>query len=80
MQQNFAPHANYRADIRGSKGPMLVFVGGADELFLPDQFAKVFRAERQDVPVAILPGLGHSDMITKPLAIETVVQAVRQFD
>ncbi len=28
MQQNFAPHANYRADIRESKGPMLVFCRG----------------------------------------------------
>ncbi len=80
MQENFAPHENYRADIRNSQRPMLVFVGSADELFFPDRFANVFDSERPDVPVTILPGMTHSDMITKPLAIQTAVQAVRQFD
>jgi pimeloyl-ACP methyl ester carboxylesterase len=54
---------------------MLVFVGGADELFLPEKFGQVFGAERQDIPVTILPGMGHSDMITKPEAIHAVVNA-----
>jgi non-heme chloroperoxidase len=80
MQENFEPHENYRADIRNTRRPMLVFVGSADELLFPDQFAPVFHAERPDVPVTILPGMTHSDMITKPLAIQTTVQAVRQFD
>jgi non-heme chloroperoxidase len=80
MQENFEPHANYRADIRSSQRPMLVFVGSADELFFPDRFANVFHSERPDVPVTILPGMTHSDMITKPLAIQAPVQAVRQFD
>lgn len=80
MQENFEPHENYRADIRNSQRPMLVFVGGADELFYPEQFSNVFHSERPDVPVIIIPGMTHSDMITKPLPIQTVVQAVRQFD
>jgi non-heme chloroperoxidase len=80
MQENFQPHANYRADIRNSQRPMLVFVGSADELLFPDRFASVFHSERPDVPVTILPGMTHSDMITKPLAIQAAVQAVRQFD
>src|ERR1700728_1348225 len=80
MQENVEPHANYRADIRNRQRPMLVFVGNADELFFPDRFANVFDSERPDVPVTILPGMTHSDMITKPLGIQTAVQAVRQFD
>jgi alpha-beta hydrolase superfamily lysophospholipase len=78
LQDNFEPHADYRADIRKSQRPMQVFVGSADELFYPDRFAAVFHAERPEVPVTLLPGMTHSDMITKPLAIQTVVQAVRQ--
>lgn len=66
MNENFEPHANYRADIRSSTKPMLVFVGSADELFYPDRFASVFHAERPDVPVTILPGITHSGMITNP--------------
>lgn len=80
MQENFEPHANYRADIRNSQRPMLVFVGSADQLFYPDRFANVFDSERPGVPVTIIPGMTHSDMITKPLAIQTAVQAVRQFE
>ncbi len=80
MQENFEPHKDYRADIRKSQRPMLVFVGSADELFFPDRFAKVFDSERPDIPVTVLPGMTHSDMITKPLAIQAAVQAVRQFD
>ena len=45
MQDNFEPHANYKADIRKSQKPLAVFVGGADELFYPDRFATVFHAE-----------------------------------
>jgi pimeloyl-ACP methyl ester carboxylesterase len=80
LQDNFQPHADYRGDIRKSQRPMQVFVGGADELFYPDRFAAVFHSERPDVPVTILPGMTHSDMITKPLAIQTALQAVRQLD
>ncbi len=80
MQENFQPHKNYRADIRKSQRPMQVFVGSADELFYPERFADVFHSELPDVPVTIVPGMTHSDMITKPLAIQTAVQAVRQFD
>ena len=75
MQKSFAPHWDYKADIRAVPRPMLVFVGGADELFLPEKFGQVFGAERRDIPVTILPGMGHSDMITKPEAISATVKA-----
>lgn len=76
MQKNFEPHADYKADISRTPRPMEVLVGGSDELFLPEQFAKIFDAKRHDIPVTILPGMTHTDMITKPLAIQAVVQAV----
>ena len=77
MEQNFDPHDDYRSDIRHVSKPMRVFVGSRDELFLPDEFAKVFSAERKDIPVTILPGMTHSDMITKPMAIHAVVTAMQ---
>ena len=49
------------------------FVGGEDELFLPEKFAEVFGGVRSDIPVTIIPGMGHSDMITKAEAIAAVV-------
>ena len=34
-----------------------------------------FRSQRSDVPVSIIPGLGHSDMVTKPDSIRALVAA-----
>ena len=73
LQQNFQPQSDYRANIRAIKKPAQVFVGGQDELFLPEKFAEVFDGVRSDIPVTIVPGMGHSDMITKPEAIASVV-------
>jgi non-heme chloroperoxidase len=73
LEENFQPRSEYRADIRAIKKPAQVFVGGQDELFLPEQFAEVFDKVRSDIPVTIVPGMGHSDMITKPEPITAVV-------
>ncbi len=73
MEENFEPRADYKADIQAIKKPAQVFVGGRDELFLPEKFAEVFNHGRKDIPVTIVPGMGHSDMITKPEPISAVV-------
>ncbi len=73
LEENFQPHSNYSADIKSIKKPAQVFVGGQDELFLPEKFADVFGKLRSDIPVTIVPGMGHSDMITKPEPIALVV-------
>ena len=73
MEENFQPRSNYKADIEAIKKPAQVFVGGQDELFLPERFAEVFDKVRRDIPVTIIPGMGHSDMITKPEPITAIV-------
>jgi len=77
LEQNFAPHNDYLADIRAASKPMRVFVGSSDELFLPDQMQKIFHAQRPELNVEVLPGLGHSDMVTNPKAIDAVVNALQ---
>jgi non-heme chloroperoxidase len=72
LEENFQPRSNYRADIRAIRKPAQVLVGSQDELFLPEKFADVFDKERSDIPVTIIPGMGHSDMITNPAAITAV--------
>jgi pimeloyl-ACP methyl ester carboxylesterase len=73
MEENFGPHSNFRADIRAIGKPTHVFVGGRDELFLPEKFAEIFDAEHKEIPVTIVPGMGHSDMVTNREAIAAVV-------
>jgi len=78
LQQNFEPHDDYLADIRAVSRPMHIFVGGADELFIPEKMQEVFHSQRSDIPVTILPGLSHSDMVTSPEAIQAVVATFQQ--
>lgn len=78
LLQNFGPHKDFMADIRAVSRPVQVFVGQDDQLFLPGKFQEVFDAANENIPVTILPGLGHSDMVTSPEAIEAVVRTFQR--
>jgi non-heme chloroperoxidase len=75
LQKNFGAHDDYLADIRRAARPVEVFVGGADEVLDAQKLKTEFQSQRHDVPVFILPGFGHSDMVTRPDAIRTIVAA-----
>jgi alpha-beta hydrolase superfamily lysophospholipase len=77
MLRNFKPHDDYRADIRAVCRPMKVFVGAADKLFVAEKFGSVFGAENRSISVTILPALGHSEMVTNPVAIHAIVSAMQ---
>jgi len=76
MYRNFGAHDDYLADIRRTVRPMQVLVGGSDELLDAVKLQSEFQSQRPNVPVSILPGLGHSDMVTRADAIRAVVAAV----
>lgn len=73
LLQNFAPHDDYLADIRAVSRPLHVYVGTADQLFVADRMRAEFQAQRPDTAVSIIPGMDHSDMVTRPAAIDAVV-------
>jgi len=75
LQKNFGAHDDYLADIRRAARPVKVFVGEADELLDARKLKIEFHSQRTDIPVLILPGLGHSDMVTRPVAIRALVAA-----
>jgi len=72
LQQNFGAHDQYLDDIRRVRRPMEVFVGRSDELLDAARLSSEF-ASRADIPVIILPGMGHPDMVTNPEAIRVLV-------
>ena len=78
LQRNFGPHVDYLADIRSVSRPMSVYIGAADQLFIPEKMQEVFQSQRRDVPVTVLAGLDHSGMVTRPEAIEAVVTVFQQ--
>ena len=76
LQQNFGAHNNYLEDIRRTTRPVDVLVGRSDELLDAEKLKDEFTSERTDVPVVILPGMGHSDMVTNLKAIRVLVATV----
>lgn len=75
LLQNFGEQKHYLADIGQVHRPMRVFVGRSDELLDAEKLKIEFETQRQDIPVVIFPGLGHSDMVTRPEAIRAIVGA-----
>jgi non-heme chloroperoxidase len=74
---NFAPHQDWRSDIRNIRKPSMVIVGANDELFRADQFEPLFRELRPDIPVTTIPILNHMDLVTKSNGREA---AIKGFD
>ena len=68
---------DYAADLKNSKSPLAVLVGSEDELFDASKFEPTVRAIRPEVPITIVPGLGHIPMITDARAISAIVAATR---
>ena len=76
MYKNLGADDDYLADIRRTVRPMRAFVGGSDELLDAEKLKTELQSQRSNVPVSIIPGLGHSDMVTRPNAILAVVAAL----
>jgi len=75
MYKNFGADDDYLADIRRAARPMQVFVGGSDELLDAQKLKSEFQSQRSDVPVSIIPGMGHSDMVTRQDPMLAIVAA-----
>ncbi len=80
LAQNFRPESNYRANIRAVGQPLCVVAGEADEVHCADRFAGVFSAEGKDVPVTLIPGIGHIPLTLDPSAIQAAVAAVKNMN
>ncbi|MDD5167887.1 MAG: alpha/beta fold hydrolase [Syntrophales bacterium] len=80
LAQNFRPERNYRANIRAVGQPFGLVAGQDDEVFYSDRFAEVFKAEGKDIPIILLPGIGHISLILEQSAVQTAVAAVKSMN
>ena len=75
MYRNFGADDDYLGDIRRVVRPVRVLVGGSDELLDAEKLKTEFQSQRSDVPVSIIPGMGHAGMVTRPEGIHAIVAA-----
>jgi non-heme chloroperoxidase len=76
LAQNFRPRRDWRASIRSAGMPMALLAGQDDEAFDASRFAGVFKAEGREIPVTLLPGIGHIALTLDPVAVQAAVLAV----
>jgi alpha-beta hydrolase superfamily lysophospholipase len=68
---------DYAADLKNAASPLAIVAGEEDELFFSDKFEPAVKAIRADVPVTVIPGLNHIDIIADPRAAPAIAAAVR---
>jgi non-heme chloroperoxidase len=69
---DFGAPRDYLTALGRSGKPAALLVGGADELFYPDQFAPLIELVRPDLHITIVPGIGHIGITIAPAGIAAV--------
>jgi alpha-beta hydrolase superfamily lysophospholipase len=77
LSMNFGAGRAYEAYLKNLRRPAAILVGDADEQVVADQFTPLLRGVGVDIPVTIVPGMKHADMIAKPQALEAAARAIR---
>ncbi len=76
MQQSFCAPPDDLARLGQVRAPIVLLVGEEDEVFYADRFAPLLRSERPHMPIEVLPGVDHMEIIVQPAAIAAVVAAL----
>ncbi|MGB6604714.1 MAG: alpha/beta hydrolase [Steroidobacteraceae bacterium] len=63
---------DYVQAIAALRVPTTVMIGDADEFAVASEVARAFQGHRPKIPVIILPGIRHLDLITQPAALTAI--------
>lgn len=63
---------DYVQAIAALRVPTTVMIGDADEFAVASEVARAFQGHRPEIPVIILPGMRHLDLITQPVALAAI--------
>jgi pimeloyl-ACP methyl ester carboxylesterase len=75
LATSFGPHMDALDDLRKASKPMAVVIGENDELLVAPQYPAVVHGVRPELPVRMVPGVGHTGLVTQPTGIEAIVAA-----
>jgi len=80
LLQNFGPERDYKANIRAMGQPVRLVAGQEDEVFYADRFAELFKSAGKEIPVTLVPGIGHIGLTLEPAGVQAAVAAVKSMD
>jgi pimeloyl-ACP methyl ester carboxylesterase len=72
---NYRPHSDYLGEFQHSSAPITVLVGKDDEVFYADKYEDAFKPVKQQVRIAMIPGIGHMAIVSDPAALTALVKA-----
>ena len=76
LMVNFGAGPQHPIYLTNIRKPATVIVGDADEQVIADQYAPLFARLGVNIPVTILPGLTHTDMIHRPEAFDAIIHTI----
>jgi non-heme chloroperoxidase len=76
LSMNFGAGRQYETYLKNIRRPAAVLVGDADEQAIAEQFTPLLQRLGVNIPVTILPGIKHADMINAPAALQAVARAI----
>lgn len=77
MNTSFAPRSDYGGDLAQLGAPFLVVAGDADESFRAELYEETIAAHVSGGTYRVLPEVSHLGVVTRPEAIETVLEWLR---
>ena len=80
LSTNFGAGRLYETYLKNLRRPAAVLVGDADEQVVADQFAPLLQRLGVTIPVTIVPGMKHADVIARPEALQVVARAVSRHE
>ena len=80
LSTNFGAGRLYETYLKNLRRPAAILVGDADEQVVADQFAPLLQRLGVTIPVTIVPGMKHADMIARPEALQVVARAVSRHE
>ncbi|MGY0574621.1 alpha/beta hydrolase [Bradyrhizobium sp. RDM12] len=76
LLNNFGAGHQYETYLRNIQRPATIFVGDADEQVIADQYARLLQHLGVNIPVTVVPGMKHTDMIHNAQAFRIIVPAI----
>jgi len=77
LSEAFTQDHSYVDDFRRIARPTRVLIGSDDELFFPRRLGPLVHTIRPDIPVDVIDGVGHGDILLDSRSARAVIDALR---